>query len=349
MRRVVRGATLLSAVLCGVGGCRREAGPREEGFLTMGTYASVMAGQGEEVRVAEYTAVARGVMQRIDADMSLYKTNSVLCKVNANAGIAPVPVGDELRAVLRLAREYGELSGGAFDVTAGPLVRLWGFSGGKTPAAPPAAAQIKAAGERVNYRRIALSETGAFLEQTGMVIDLGGIAKGFAVDRCCDELRKLNAANFTVNLGGNMRCFGRAAPGRAWKVGVRNPFNGQAVLGTLHLTDGLSVSTSGNYERFVTINGKRYAHIIDPRTGHPVEGMAGVTVLAPTAVAADALSTALFVLGMEGGRKVLRGSPDTEALFVPDRQPLEVWVTPGFARDFEPAPDLAPRVHILAR
>ena len=125
---------------------------------------------------------------------------------------------------------------------------------------------------------------------------------------------------------------------------MRHPFQPDRSLGVLHLAHGQAVATSGHYERFVTLDGRRYAHIVDPRTGFPVEGMAGITVLASTAVEADALSTTLFVLGMQEGLTVLQKKPGCAALFVPDQQPLQIRITPGLADWFTPDPNVAAQV-----
>ena len=132
-----------------------------------------------------------------------------------------------------------------------------------------------------------------------------------------------------VDLGGNIRCAGCARPGTPWKIGVRNPFRRDEIIGALALPDGMAVATSGNYERFVTIAGQRYAHILDPRTGYPVKGMAAVTVVSTNAVEADALSTALFVMGLRRGAEWLVHRSGPEALFVPDIQPPQAWITRG--------------------
>ncbi len=327
-------------------GCRPTA-PREIDFSVMGTFASIIAGGREAGQVESYARLVEPVMDQIEAELSVYRTNSALSRLNALSGSGSIETGPHLQANLELARRYGDLSHGTFDVTVGPLVRLWGFSGGRRPTAVVPADQIEAARAKVGYTHLRLDGGRASLDRPGMVVDLGGIAKGYAVDVCCDLLRAGGARAFAVNLGGNMRCFGEPQAGRPWRIGVRDPFDGERTLGALDLHDGMSVSTSGNYERFVEIDGRRYAHIIDPRTGRPVEGMAGVTVVAPSAAAADALSTALFVLGVADGAATIRSVPATEALFVPDRQPVEIWVTAGMARLFHPRSDLAKHVRAI--
>jgi thiamine biosynthesis lipoprotein len=329
------------ALLAGLG-CRRAA-PREERFTVMGTYASVIAGASESERVTEYATVCLATMRDIEAQLSLYRPDSELSLMNAGAGMVPMPMGRHLRANLELAMRFGTLSGGAFDVTVGPLVRLWGFSGGATPKWVPSE-RIEETRQRVGYHRIHLDGDNVSLEGTNMVVDLGGIGKGYAVDVCCEELIRRGARDFLVNLGGNMRCFGRPEPSRHWQVGVRDPFQEDRLIGTIEMGSGVAVATSGNYERFVVIEGRRYAHIIDPRTGLPVEGMAGVTVLAPTAAEADGLSTSLFVLGMEKGPRMAAAITNAAALFIPDRQPMALWVMPGLTNVFKPSAGVIPRV-----
>jgi thiamine biosynthesis lipoprotein len=151
----------------------------------------------------------------------------------------------------------------------------------------------------------------------------------------------MGAKNILVNLGGNMRCRGDGGGRDGWVLGIRNPFNRDAILGSVRLTDGMAVATSGHYERFVVMEGKKYAHIMDPRTGRPVVGMAGVTVIAPKAGDADVLSTTLFVLGPEEGQKLLTRFPGAHALFVPDEQPPRLIMSPGFGGYLTPPHDSA--------
>ncbi len=181
-----------------------------------------------------------------------------------------------------------------------------------------------------------------------MQLDFGGIAKGYAVDVCFNELKDKGFKNYIVNIGGNLRVSGQATPTRLWTIGVRNPFDKSEIIGKLRLPSGMALATSGNYERFEYIDGKRYTHIIDPRTGKPVAGMAGTTVLSSTAVETDAMSTTLYVLGIDDGMAALAQTPDCCALFIPDKQPIQIIITPAFAALFEPLPEFRKQV-VLAR
>jgi thiamine biosynthesis lipoprotein len=196
---------------------------------------------------------------------------------------------------------------------------------------------------RTGWRHLQVQETTASLTQPGMFIDLGGIAKGYAVDRVMEALDLNNYPVVLMDLGGNVRCRGEPRPGIPWRIGVRNPFDRDELVGVLRVPSGMAVATSGNYERFVEINGERYTHIIDPRTGWPVKGMASVTVVSPDGTESDALSTALFVAGAKDARNILARLPGNEALFIPDEQPPRLLASPGFRRIFEPLPQWAPR------
>lgn len=331
-------AILLLASGCG-GGARRTV---ERPFLAMGTMGSVMLPADDAGRLVEAGALVEAVMRRLESDLSVFNPDSSVSRLNAAAGGEPVEVSTEAAAVLARALEYGEASGGAFDITVGPLMVVWGFRGKRAPESVPASEVIEDARARVGYRHVRVSGGEARIDRPGVAIDLGGIAKGFAVDRAWETLREHGFGAFMVNLGGNMRCSGEPRAGSPWRVGVRDPFVEGSVLGVLVLRDGQAVATSGSYERFVTIGDRRYSHVMDPRTGYPVEGVAGVTIRASTAMDADALSTAVFVDGARGLEAIggyLAGGVD--AVVVPDSQPASVVVSPGLSADFVPSPGVA--------
>jgi thiamine biosynthesis lipoprotein len=313
----------------------------------MGTLAAVTVGSRDRERLPELTAEVRRVFRRLESRLSTYQSDSEIAVLAREAGRRAVPVSIDTLQVLRLSKHYGELTGGAFDVTVAPLVRLWGF-GVRAPDNPPESAVIESTRRNVGFRRIELEGATAFLPE-GMSIDLGGIGKGYAVDEGCEALRRAGVQAAMVDLGGNIRVLGQAGRHDTWTIGVRNPFDRERLLGKIGLPAGHAIATSGNYERFIEMGGRRYGHIIDPRTGYPVEGLAGVTVVCPDATMADALSTALFVLGIEAGLDVLAKLPGAEALFVPDRDPIEISVTAGLEKVFVPLPEYAASVRVLRR
>lgn len=341
-------ACAMIAAGIGLTACRRSS-VREETFGVMGTVASVMAGSGEQDRCRSYADMALKRMREIETALSIYSPTSDLSRLNSAAGKGLIPAEGHLRVTLGLSLVYGALTHGAFDVTVGPVVKAWGFSGGRKPDKVLSASLLEEKRALVGYTNLVLKDGACGLSRSGMVVDLGGMAKGYAVDVSCRDLRKAGARNFVVNLGGNMRCYGKPEAGRPWRIGVRDPLRPAATIGRVELEDGMAVATSGNYERFVEIEGKRYAHIIDPRTGWPVSGMAGVTVVAPSAATADALSTSLFVLGPDEGGRVLTLFTNCAALFVPDTKDPEILLTPGMERYFQADPALAGRVRPAGR
>jgi FAD:protein FMN transferase len=285
----------------------------------------------------------------VEHTLSLFRPESDLVRVNRSGGThGPAVIGDMTAEVLAYALRIARESDGAFDPTVSPLMVCWGLRGGNTPPAlPPGEAEIRAALQRVGWRHLQLSPRASAeeaptlrMDAPGMQLDLGGIAKGYAVDLAYQTLRKRGATDFLINLAGNMRGHGRPEASRSgWRVGIRNPFESEAWLGTLLLADGEGIATSGSYERYIVIRDRRHGHILDPRTGQPVAGMISVTVVAPSAMEADALSTALFVLGAEQRHALLLSHAGCEAIFLPDTQPRRLQVTRGLRSRFHPAPD----------
>ena len=240
------------------------------------------------------------------------------------------------------------LSEGAFDATAAPLVRLWGFSGGLIPKVIPSPEAIRECMTLVDYHRLILRDGKAFLARKGMAVDLGGIGKGYAIDCAYDCCRGLGIRDFLFNFSGNIRVSGRPARRKQWQIGLRDPFDRSAIIGKIALPSGMALATSGGYENFVEIGGQRFSHLIDPRTGYPVSETASATVLAPDAISADGLSTAFFVVGVDGAPHLLGKVLSTEVLIVPSRHPLELWMTPGMRKLFTPIHNLECAVRTLS-
>lgn len=346
--------TFFSSLVGGLLTCHAAAEtppPERLQWPVMGTVAAVSTPAANVGDLPQLRDPVQAAFADIEQRFSIFRPESDISRLNAAAGngefvtLSP-DVAHVLRAGLRLSRD----SGGIFDPTIGPLMAAWGFRGGSVRK-EPTADELAVARARVGWTHIiwdAADSNRARLARTGMRLDLGGIAKGYAVDVGYDRLRQAGYTNFMVDLGGNLRVHGEAAPGRGgWRTGIRHPFMAGEILGALLLTNGESVATSGNYERFVEFSGHHYAHIMDPRTGKPAEGVAGVTVLAPSGIQCDGLSATLFILGPDEGRKFLAQRPGCEALWIPDRQPLRLLATPGFARRFTPLPELQPALTVL--
>jgi thiamine biosynthesis lipoprotein len=318
------------------GACSRApARPRRQAWPTMGTVAAVQC-PDPSVDLDSLHQTAESIYGLVTEEFSAWSATNMLARVNAAAGSgSPVPVTPAFAGLLARALSVSRLSDGAFNPLIGPVMSLWGFNrSGATPSVP-SAGTLAAAVARSDWRlaRVTSDPPSVLLPAAGMKLDFGGIAKGYAVDRVWEAFREHGVTNALIDLGGNLRCLGEAAPGRGgWRTGIRNPFGGAEPITTFLLKPGQAVATSGNYERFVEIGGIRYAHIMDARTGRPVTGMAATTVIAPTAELADVLSTTLFVLGPEKGQVYLKkNAPQCEALWIPDiPDKLTLIASPGF-------------------
>lgn len=305
---------LLSLAICS--SCAGEEPVTRETFV-MGTRARIIIYGMRPEEAGEAAGLALGEMHRLESLMSTWNPESELSVINMTAGSGPRRASRELTSLLYIAAQFSRMTGGVFDVTAGPLVTLWGFQG-KTREDLPSAKEISRAMRQVGYEKVALDTSASTVSiPRGTRIDLAGIAKGYAVDRCASILRKNGVRSALIDLGGNMYAIGSPPGKKGWTVGIRDPGLTREVVGYLIISDQ-AVATSGNYENFVEIEGKVLGHLIDPRTGRPAEsGVLSVTVLSPTALSADALSTSLFIMGPRKGRDLLRilSRPETSDSF----------------------------------
>ena len=244
--------------------------------------------------ISEYTE-----MQRIENLLSCEKDSSEISAINRASGLYPVKVSEETLEMLKRAKAYCKKYNGVFDVTIGPLSDLWGFSSDKEIVLPKDKT-IKSLDKLVNYKYLEINEkdTTVFLKKKGMSIDLGGIAKGYAIDRGSEVLKKWGITNFILNAGGDIYVSGTKDKETLWKVGIKHPRKTNDLVAEFNLKD-YAVATSGDYERFKIINGIRYHHILNPATGYPGRLSQSSTVLALTAEEADATATYVFLIGWE--------------------------------------------------
>ena len=292
----------------------------------MGTLARVVAVAKHQWQGKRCIEAGFGSSVRIDEMMSDYKPDSELSKVNREAFANPVKVSPELFEILQKSVRFSRLSNGAFDVTVGPLVDLWHKAGEANVV--PDENTLAAAKARVGFEKLILdaNERTVRFAVKGMRLDLGGIAKGYAVDKAVEAMRREGAIGGMVCASGDIRCFGKPADKDTWRVGLQNPVaanppdsNGaigaEQVLMVLKVND-MAVSTSGDYRRFVTIDGKRYSHIIDTSTATGANKLSSDTILAANAVDADALSTAVNVMGAEKGLALVESLDGVEAILI---------------------------------
>lgn len=285
---------------------------------TMGTRFSVKI--AEPLSAEQRDRLAREVdeaIARVDESMSTYLVGSDISKFNASRSTDWVTVSKTVCAAVAATIELSELTGGAFDSTVGPLVNLWGFGPETVELAPPPAQEIATAQDRVGYQRLHTdcSRPALKKDRPDVYIDLSAYAKGFAVDQVAELLDDRNIDNYVVELGGELRMSGRNADGELWAIAIEKPTDtGSSVQMVLRLTD-VAVSTSGDYRNFFVYEGQRYSHLIDARTGRPVShNLASVTIIADQAAFADAMATALLVLGPSEGMQ-LAEAEDIAAYF----------------------------------
>lgn len=273
-------------------------------------------------------------LREIESRMSANRDDTEIAEINRNAGASPVKVHPDVIEVVSSALRFADLSGGSFDPSVGPLVRLWGI--GSDSARVPSRAEIEAALPLIDYRDVVADAAAGtvFLKRPGMKLDLGAIAKGYAADEAARIIAKRKIPRAIVDLGGNVLAYGEKPGKESWRIGVQDPSSERGShIGVLAVKNKTMV-TSGVYERFFEADGKRYHHILDPKTGYPVEnGLLSVTIVADRSIDADGLSTSVFALGAERGRALIESLPGVEAIFI--GEDFSVRATSGVVRDFQ--------------
>ncbi len=282
----------------------------------MGTVFTIYLYADSEQRADALFEMALEEVQRLDQSLSNYNPQSELSRINRLAGREAVTTDPEVFSLLRTCLEYSKRSGGTFDITVGPLMREWGFFRGEGKY--PAPWQLDKAREKVGWEKVQLDANARTVRFAvdGMELDLGGIGKGYAVDRVIAVLRGAGVKTAMVDAGSSTLYALSAPPGKkGWLVRVPKPGDRSQTISTVLLRDE-SLSTSGSYEKFFRLNGRTYCHIMDPRTGAPVEGMLQTTVIAADGTTTEALSKPMFVMGVEQGAKFLATFPHVSGLWV---------------------------------
>ncbi|GAO45179.1 FAD:protein FMN transferase [Flavihumibacter petaseus] len=263
-------------------------------------------------------------ISRIEQLLTTYNDNSQTNQVNAMAGIRPVKVDPEMFALIRRAQRIATVTDGAFDITYGSVDRsLWNFD--RNMKALPDKATAKKSVHLINYRNVLLNELEGtvFLRERGMRIGFGGIGKGYAAEQAKQVLISLGVKSGIVNASGDLCAWGTQADGKPWTVGIAHPDLAGAPFSAMEIS-GLAVATSGNYEKYVVIDGKRYSHTIHPKTGLPVSGIKSVTIICNNAELADAMTTPVMVMGVEAGLALINQIPGLSCLIISDDNQLFV-------------------------
>lgn len=302
----------------------------EKELYVLGTNA-VLKAYGKN----SYDAVneAEKVLYDIDKNMSIFRSESEVSKVNKNSGISPQRVSSETFYVIKEAVRYSRITEGAFDPTIGPLVKLWGI--GTSHECIPLRSDIDKALHLVNYNDIVLNETEktVFLKRKGQSIDLGAIAKGYAADMVCKIFRKNKVSSALIDLGGNIYALGKKSDRSLWTIGIQNPFSKRGTFAGTIKVKNKSLVTSGNYERYFVQSGVRYQHIIDPRTGFPsTSSIVSATIVSDTSIEGDGLSTGIYILGLDKSIRIINSLKNVDAVLI-DKN-AKVYVSSGLKNNF---------------
>jgi thiamine biosynthesis lipoprotein len=254
---------------------------------------------------------------RIENLISDWRSYTQVSQVNQNAGIKPIKVDKEVLDLTKRALDLSRLTAGAFDISFAAMDRIWKFDGSMTTMPTPEA--VKQSVAKVGYQNIVVDEINStiFLKAKGMKIGFGALGEGYAADKCRQLMLSKGVKAGIVNGSGDMSTWGSQPDGSSWTVGLTNPAQPEDLLAVIPLRD-LAIVTSGNYEKFVVFKGKRYSHIINPKTGYPATGLRSVTILGPSAEQANGLSTSIMVLGKTEGLKLLKSYPKLSYVLIAD-------------------------------
>ncbi|MCL5246829.1 FAD:protein FMN transferase [Cellulophaga sp. 20_2_10] len=312
LKVVITSFVLLFSIVC------TAQQPYKRTLKLMGSRFDITVVANDSIQANKHIDTAVAEITRIEKIISSWDSNSQTSAINKNAGIKPVKVDKELFNLIERAIRISKLTDGAFDISYASMDRIWKFDGSMKKM--PSETEITASVSKVGFKNIVLDKENntVFLKLVGMKIGFGAIGKGYAADKAKALLIEKGVSSGIINASGDMNTWGKQPDGSEWKVAITNPMNKNKVFALLPITNG-AVVTSGNYEKYVNFNGKRYTHIIDPRTGYPSTGIISVTVFAPKAELADALATSVFVMGKEAGLDRINQLPKIECIIIDDK------------------------------
>ena len=314
-------------------GCDKEDTnqPISRTEIFMGTPISITLYDGGNQKVLDK---AFEKIVEIEDSVSINKENTEITKLNKSAGIDNVKLSDLSYDILKKGIEYSRLSNGTYDITIGPLVKLWSI--GLEDAKVPSKDEINETIGYIDYNNVKINDSTkeAFLTKKGMEVDLGSIAKGYAADEVAKILKQEGVNSAIIDLGGNIYALGSKNSDSNWKVGIQDPFSDRGeVIGALEVSDK-TVVTSGIYERFIEEDGVRYHHILNPKTGYPYEtDITGVSIIADNSIDADALSTLTFTKGLKDGLKFVEDLDNVDAIFITNDK--QIYMTENIKNNFK--------------
>lgn len=256
-------------------------------------------------------------IRRIENLISEWKPETQISEVNRNAGIKPVKVDSEVFTLTEKGIYFSKLTDGAFDISIVAMDKIWKFDDSMNEL--PSEESIKNSVKNVGYQNIILDKTNStiFLKNKGMKIGFGSIGKGYAADKTRELMKGFGIKSGLINASGDISAWGTQSDGKPWAIGINNPFKDDKIAEVLYLKEN-AVTTSGSYEKYAEINGKRYSHIMNPKTGYPSTGLTSVTVVGPNATMANGFSTSIMVLGKKEGLKLIKKFPEYQYLLITD-------------------------------
>lgn len=302
---------------------------------TMGTFWRVSA---VGVDGARADALRRKVQAQLDADdmqLSTWKADSALMRFNRSDSTAPWPVSDSIADIVTESLRIGSKTGGAMDITIGPLVNLWGFGPDKQPLKTPSAGQIAAAKARTGLQHLTvINKSGSqYLQKDlpDLYVDLSTVGEGYAADHLARLMAEEGISRYLVSVGGALVSRGMNASGRPWRVAIQKPTDRENAVQAIVDINGHGISTSGSYRNYYELDGRRISHVIDPRSGEPIQHkLVSVTVIAPTALEADGWDTGLMVLGTEKAKEVVREQGLAAYFIYKQGESFQTWMSPQF-------------------
>jgi len=305
--------------------------PIEKSELLMGTVISVKIYDSNDETILDQVF---DKVKELESKLSINDQGTLIDKINEASGMNPIEIDQDTYYLLEKGLEYGKISEGRFDITIGPLVKLWniGLEGQKLPTQE----EIDSKLPLINYNDLILNkkDSTAFLKKEGMILDLGGIAKGYTADVISEMLSERGVNSAIINLGGNILAKGKNVNGSLWKIGIQNPNAERGDTVGIIKVENKSVVTSGIYERYFIENGVRYHHLLNPKTGYPYENnIAGITIVSNKSIDGDALSTSVFAMGVEEGLKFVNSREDIDAIFVTTDN--KIYLSDGIKDNFE--------------
>ncbi|WP_373963495.1 FAD:protein FMN transferase ApbE [Kosakonia sacchari] len=326
-------ATLLLLSGCDTGS---KAQPTVLEGKTMGTFWRVSV---VDISPQQAQSLQQKIQTQLDADdhlMSTWKDDSALMRFNHSTSTAPWPVSAAMADIVTTSLRVGEKTEGAMDITVGPLVNLWGFGPDKQPVKTPGQAQIDAAKARTGLAHLTVINRAGeqFLQKDlpDLFVDLSTVGEGYAADHLARLMEQEGSARYLVSVGGALASRGMNAQGQPWRVAIQKPTDRENVAQAVVDINGHGISTSGSYRNYYELDGKRISHIIDPRSGRPIQhALVSVTVIAPTALEADAWDTGLMVLGTEQAKEVVTREGLAVFMIIKDGDGFRTWMSPQFS------------------